>query len=154
MSNDSHQPRDSKHEYQRRALAHLEQHVSMSLRDLAEAVLAEDGVRVSEASAERIEEIQRALERRHLPELEERSYIRYDEQRQVASLLGRGVDVGVDATTGPEAVVELEPPERDTVSVALSESTIEHLHDAMRHGEDLDPRMSYDEVVRHLAEDG
>ena len=129
----------------------------MSLRDIAQAIVAEEAGGeecVSEVSADRFEEVKRALDRRHLPELEERSYIRYDEDRRVASLLGRGADVSVDVTTTPDATVELEPPERDTVTVSLSEATIETLHEAMRRADDLDTRMSYDEVVRELAEDG
>jgi hypothetical protein len=40
------------------------------------------------------------------------------------------------------------------VEVELSEETLECIHEAMRSGDRLHPRMSYDEVVRTLLEGG
>jgi hypothetical protein len=58
------------------------------------------------------------------------------------------VDVAADA----DCVVDLEPVSEASVTVDLSERTLERLHEAMLECEELDREMSYDEVIRWLAE--
>jgi hypothetical protein len=126
----------------------------MSVRDLAERLATrETAQRVTDLDPDRIDEIERSLVRRHVPELEERSYVRYDQQREVVSLLGYGPDVTVRASAREESLVELDHQDRDSVTVELSEATLERLHAAMRQQDDLDRCMSYDEVIRALAAD-
>jgi hypothetical protein len=126
----------------------------MSIRDLAERLAARETAQgVADLDPDRVDEIQRGLVRRHVPELEERSYVRYDQQREVVSLLGYGPDVPVRALAQEEVVVELGQQDRDFVTVELGETTLEHLHEAMRQQDNLDRCMSYDEVIRTLAAD-
>ena len=152
MASESHTPRDCPHPHQEIALERLQRHVSMSVRDLAVAVAAEKRDSLAAVSSEELEAIERELRRRHVPELVERSYVRYDEGREVVNLLGRGTDAAVDATADADCVVNLEAVDRGGVTVDLSERTLERLHEAMLEREGLDREMSYDEVVRWLAE--
>ena len=153
MPEDPHKPRDCPHPYQELALEQLQRHVSMSVRDIATAVATEeeDGSTAA-VPPEKLEAIERELRRRHIPELVERSYVRYDEDREVVNLLGRGTDAAVDIAAGADCVVDLETVDEGSVTVNLSERTLERLHEAMLDREGLDREMSYDEVVRRLAE--
>lgn len=152
MAGDPHAPRDCPHPYQEIALGQLQRHVSMSIRDLAVAVAAEECDSLDAVSGEELELIERKLRRRHVPELVERSYVRYDQDREVVNLLGRGTDAAVDITGDADCAVDLETVAEASVSVDLSERTLERLHEAMLEREGLDREMSYDEVVRWLAE--
>lgn len=151
---DSHAPRDCPHPYQKIALGRLQRHVTMSVRDIAAAVATEQGKygHIAAVPAEELETIECELRRRHIPELVERSYVRYDEGREIVNLLGRGTDAAVDVAADADCVVDLEPVSEGGVTVDLSEPTLERLHEAMREHEGLDREMSYDEVVRWLAE--
>lgn len=151
---DSHAPRDCPHPYQEIALGRLRRHVSMSVRDIAAAVATEQGEygTLAGVPAAELEAIERELRRRHIPELVERSYVRYDEDREVVNLLGRGTDAAVDVAADADSVVDLETVSEASVTVDLSERTLERLHEAMLEREGLDREMSYDEVVRWLAE--
>lgn len=154
MHDDNTGPPHCSHPHQRAVLDWLQEHVSMSIRDLAERLATrETAQRVVDLDPDRVDEIERALVRRHVPELEERSYVRYDEQREIVSLLGYGPDVPVRALAREEALVELGRQERDSVTVELSEATLERVHEAMREQDSLDRCMSYDEVIRALATD-
>jgi hypothetical protein len=150
---DSHAPRDCPHLYQEIALGRLQRHVSMSVRDIAAAVATEQTEHsdIATVPTAELEAIERDLRRRHIPELAERSYVRYDEDREVVNLLGRGTDATVDVTADTDCVVDLAPVNEGGVTVALSERTLDRLHEAMLEREELDPEMSYDEVVRWLA---
>jgi len=152
MPGDPHAPRDCPHPYQEIALGELQRHVSMSVRDIAAAVAAEEHDGSAALPPEEFEAVERELRRRHIPELVERSYARYDEDREVVNLLGRGTDAPVDAAADADCVVDLETVGEASVTVDLSEGTLERLHEAMVEREDLDREMSYDEVVRHLAD--
>lgn len=151
---DSHTPRDCPHLYQEIALERLRRHVSMSVRDIAAAVAFEQGEysHIAAVSAATLETIERELRRRHIPELVERSYVRYDEDREVVNLLGRGTDATVDVTADADCVVDITPANEGSVTVDLNERTLERLHEAMLEREELDREMSYDEVVRWLAD--
>ncbi len=153
MPEDPHLPRDGPHPYQELALEQLQRHVSMSVRDIATAVAAEeeDGSTAA-VPPDELEAIERELRRRHIPELVERSYARYDEDREVVNLLGHGTDAAVDVAAGADCVVDLETVNEGGVTVNLSERTLKRLHEAMLEREGLDREMSYDEVVRWLAE--
>lgn len=152
MPGDPHAPRDCPHPYQEIALRQLQRHVSMSVRDIATAVAAEEHDGSVAAPEEELEAIERELSRRHIPELVERSYVRYDEDREVVNLLGRGTDAAVDITADADCAVDLETVSEASVTVDLSERTLERLHEAMLEHDGLDREMSYDEVVRWLAE--
>ncbi|MEF8888167.1 MAG: hypothetical protein V5A30_10200 [Haloarculaceae archaeon] len=151
---DSHAPRDCPHPYQKIALGRLQRHVSMSVRDIAAAVATEQGEygTLAAVPVAELEAIERELRRRHIPELVERSYVRYDEDREVVNLLGRGTDAAVDVAADADCVVDLETVSEASITVDLSERTLERLHEAMLEREGLDREMSYDEVVRWLAE--
>jgi hypothetical protein len=155
MADDTHSssPTDRTHRYEQLALDALRQHVSMSIRDLAERIVAEEYGPLTDVPGERVDAVERALRRRHVPELEERSYVRYDSERGIVNLLGRGSDAVVEVAADPAHTVELEADEPTTVSVELSERTLQRLHESMRRDDRLDAEMSYDEVVRRLAED-
>jgi hypothetical protein len=147
---DSRTPPDCSHPYQRTALDRLRRHVSVSVSDLARAVAAEEHGGLDGVTAEELAAVERELKRRHIPELVERSYVRYDEAREVVNLLGRGTDAPVEVTAA-DCGVDLETTGGETVSVELSEGTLEALHEAMVEREDLGRKMSYDEVIRRLA---
>jgi hypothetical protein len=151
MPGDPHAPRDCPHPYQEIALQQLQRHVSMSVRDIAAAVAAEEHDSSAAVPPEELEAVERELRRRHIPELVERSYARYDEDREVVNLLGRGTDATVDVADA-DCVVDLETVGEASVTVDLSEDTLERLHEAMVEHEDLDREMSYDEVVSRLAD--
>lgn len=154
MQDDNTGPPDCSHPYQRAVLDCLQKHVSMSIRDLAQRLATRETERsLPDLDSDRVDEIERTLVRRHVPELEERSYAHYDEEREVVSLLGHGPDARVRALARQDALVDLEQPERGSVEVELSEATLERLHGAMRQHDCLDRRMSYDEVIRTLASD-
>jgi len=123
----------------------------MSVTDLAAAVAADEYDGLDGVSPETLDAIERELGRRHIPELAERSWVRYDEDREVVNLLGRGTDALVDVTADPDCVVDLTPVDEGSVTVELSERTVDRLHEAMVEREGLDRQMSYDEVVRWLA---
>jgi len=123
----------------------------MSVTDLAAAVAADEYDGLDGVSPETLDAIERELGRRHIPELAERSWVRYDEDREVVNLLGRGTDALVDVTADPDCVVDLTPVDEGSVTVELGERTVDRLHEAMVEREGLDRQMSYDEVVRWLA---
>lgn len=141
------------HPYQRAALTALQQHVSMSVTDIAEYLASREHDDITDVPEEEVADIENELRRIHIPELEERSHVRYDETREVVSLLGRGADARVDVSAGVESAVDLATPAQETVEVELAEQTLKDIHDAMVNDEDLDPRMSYDEVISVLADD-
>jgi hypothetical protein len=148
-------PHDLSHPRQGVVLSCLDEHVTLSLDDLAVSVLArERDTDVCDLGPEEVRTVRQRLARVHVPELEERSYVRYDESREVVSLLGHGPDARVDCESDPECTVELTGSGPDGVEVELSEETLECIHEAMRSEDRLHPRMSYDEVVRTLLEGG
>jgi len=154
MQDDDTGPPRCSHPYQRAILDYLREHVSVSIRDLAERLATrETDCSITDVDPDRVDDIERTLVRRHVPELEERSYVRYAQEREVVSLLGHGSDVRVRAAAQQDALVELDEPERSSVEVELSEATLERLHEAMRQHDCLDRGMSYDEVIRTLASD-
>lgn len=154
MQDDNTGPLGCSHPRQRAVLDSLQEHVSMSIRDLAERLATQDTTdSITDLDPDHVDEIERTLVRRHVPELEERSYVHYDEHREVVSLLGHGPDVRIRALAQEDALVDLNQPERDSVAIDLSETTLERLHEAMRQHDGLDRWMSYDEVIWTLATD-
>ncbi|MFB6297547.1 MAG: hypothetical protein ABEH56_03405 [Salinirussus sp.] len=152
MKDNDTRPYDCSHPYQQTGLDCLSEHVEMTVRDLAALVAEREGSGGDGIDPHRLDELESEFAQVHVPELVERSYVRYDEERDVVSLLGRGTDARVEVRADRGSTVEVESPDRDSVEVELSEETLDSLHDLMRRRDDLDRFMSYDEVVRTIAD--
>lgn len=101
MSNDfdtaRHCPELHAHPYRRRLLICLDRHLTLSVADVAdELAVWEVTDSLTEVPAEDIREIYLELYYVHLPKLERADVVVYDEERDLVSLPGYGVDAVAD----------------------------------------------------------
>lgn len=136
----------------------LDEHASMTLADLADEVAERDhGVSVADVDPETVLDIYLDLAATHVPRLAEDYLVRYDEERDVVSLVGHGPDVTVDLSVertadGAEAA-EVDPQgsapgSNGGVTVALSGETVDLLSRVAQTERSADGPVSYDDRIR------
>jgi hypothetical protein len=130
-------------------LSQLQQHESMTLRDLAEQIAVNDmQTDIESLSEEAIDEVEIALHHVHTPKLSEAGYVEYDPHGQIVSL----TDPGRRASLETECD-RVGPATSDRISVNLRSETVDRLHELIRRDERFDGRMDYDDVIAEVLSD-
>jgi hypothetical protein len=130
-------------------LSQLQEHESMTLRDLAEQIAVTDlQTDIESLSEEAIDEVEIALHHVHTPKLAEAGYVKYDSESQLVSLTGAGRRASIENTCD-----QVEPTSTARISVNLRPETVDQIHDLMRHDDRFDARVDYDEVIRTITSD-
>ena len=147
----------------RYALRCLNEHVTMTLADVAEEIAVwERETTIDNISAEEVKEIYTALYHVHVPKMESVNVVTYDQQNDLVGLTELGHDLksrwsDVQETVdwddlGESTPADTEPASRaqkaESISVDLSPETITAIHAAIRQDERFPEEIAYDEVIR------
>lgn len=132
-------------------LSQLQEHESMTLRDLAEQIAISDlNTSIESLSEEAIDEVEIALHHVHTPKLAEAGYVEYDSHNQVVSLTDTGRRASIEAECDR---VQIQTPSADQISVNLCPETVDLIHSVIRHDDRFDARVDYDEVIATVLSD-
>lgn len=130
-------------------LQQLQEHESMSVRDLAEQIAVMDQqTNIESLGEEAITEVEVALHHVHAPKLADAGLIEYNERRGIVGVTDEGRQLRID-----DPADDVRPEPSDGITVELCPETIDALHEAIRRDDRLDGRMSYDEVVSTVFAD-
>ena len=81
----------------RRILLCLEEHVSLTLADLADELAIWEGAdSLEDVPPAEVRDLYMDIYQRHLPELEDEGWLVYEQERDLVSLPGYGADASVD----------------------------------------------------------
>lgn len=137
----------------------LDEHASLTLADLADEVAERDhDASITQIDADAVLDVYLDLATEHVPRLAAEYLVRYDEERELVSFVGRDSDATVDrsAERGTGPTTEREPDSAGQpgtaddggASVTLSEETVELLRRVAPAERSADGPASYDDRIR------
>lgn len=130
-------------------LSQLQEHESMTLRDLAEQIAVSDlRTDIESLSEEAIDEVEIALHHVHTPKLAEAGYVEYDSRNQIISLTDAGRRKSIENECD-----QVDPRASSRISVNLRPETVDLLHGIIRRDDRFDARMDYDDVISEVLSD-
>lgn len=130
-------------------LSQLQEHESMTLRDLAEQIAVTDlKTDIESLSEEAIDEVEIALHHVHTPKLAETGYVEYDSHNQIVSLTETGRRASVETECN-----QAQTPSADQITVNLCPETVDLIHSVIRHDDRFDSRMDYDDIIATVLSD-